>query len=589
MIFEDLYLAYNKLVERGVFEGDAWCRKNVSYAIDLTAEGEITGISDIRELNSKGKPIPRTLSVPAAPKRSGSIPKPYFLCDNGKYICGIGEKGKTDKKTAEEAEKARECYFATGRRHRQLLEGVRGKTAAAVANYFSSWTPGRSEAFAVDWDDLNKANVTFRVDGVLAIEDPDIRKAWEDHCWTEKERRAATESALCTVTGKRDIPALIHQNISGVPDALPTGASLVNFNFDTAEAYGFHQGETAHIGQEAMIAYTSTLSYMEKSMEYHRNIHGMSLCYWTDELDSEHQKILRALIDPFMMDEEEKNLTLRLLNGDMDEPSGIMNATCHLALISANGPRISLVRYRTIPFTDILTCVRTYWKRTWVNQERENFYFPASMMMAETVNAKAKGYPEKELTAALLFHILCGEKAPGKFPIVIKGRIFKDGTVNGARAAAVRFGLIEEGVIMDNELISLDKNEASPGYLLGQVLAVASIVEQRSQPDVKIARTVKDLYFERLMQNPQYILPKLHRQTCRYIRRMKRISEDAAKRYEREVAELIEKLTAIPETLSSREQSLYILSCYQRIQAQYRRSTKEENPAETKGEGVNEE
>ena len=73
MILQALVHHYENLLEKNKVSKEGWCQANVSYAIHLSKEGEITGIVSLKEEIERGKKklwVPCSMNVPEVVTRS---------------------------------------------------------------------------------------------------------------------------------------------------------------------------------------------------------------------------------------------------------------------------------------------------------------------------------------------------------------------------------------------------------------------------------------------------------------------------------------------------------------------------------------
>ena len=113
MILQALTEHYEKLAEEGKVSREGWCQAKVSYAINLSKDGEITGIVSLKEEHERGKKkvwLPHPLMVPEMVTRSSGV-SANFLCDNSKYLLGIDAEG-TNSRVMECFEAAREKHLS---------------------------------------------------------------------------------------------------------------------------------------------------------------------------------------------------------------------------------------------------------------------------------------------------------------------------------------------------------------------------------------------------------------------------------------------------------------------------------------------
>ena len=109
---------------------DGWEKRNVSFALLLSKEGELLQVLPLIQKVLRGKKEvvrPQELIVPAGETRTVGI-APFFLCDNSSYFLGADLKGKP-KRTAE-------CFAAAKALHEEILDGAASDAARAVIAFF---------------------------------------------------------------------------------------------------------------------------------------------------------------------------------------------------------------------------------------------------------------------------------------------------------------------------------------------------------------------------------------------------------------------------------------------------------------------
>ena len=119
MILHALTRHYEDLLSLGRIPRPGWGTAKVSYALDLSLEGEILALLPLKTEQLRGKKaelLPRKMEVPMPVGRSGTKPKANFLCDHSGYFLGVDGKGNPKR--------AGECFAACKALHLELLEGL---------------------------------------------------------------------------------------------------------------------------------------------------------------------------------------------------------------------------------------------------------------------------------------------------------------------------------------------------------------------------------------------------------------------------------------------------------------------------------
>lgn len=302
MILQALVSYYEKLAEQDKVSCPGWCSAKVSYGIQLSCDGEIKGITWLKQEVQRGKKtveVPSSMKVPEMLTRSSGVAA-NFLCDNSKYLLGI------DRETDEKSKKrARECFEAAREKHLTLLKDTKGKMATAVRNFFLKWDPERAFENPVIKENMEEltegGNLIFRMGIENAQDDPEIKECWESIL----EDSDLTMRKICLVTGKNDEIARIHRTIKGVPGAQSSGAALVSFNAPSFESYGKEQSYNAPVGTYAEFAYTTALNYLLSQREYAIPIGDTMVMFWAEDGKQESQDIFKMSVDPPKDNQEE--------------------------------------------------------------------------------------------------------------------------------------------------------------------------------------------------------------------------------------------------------------------------------------------
>ena len=118
-MLEHLIQLYEQQAAHGEAPRYGWEVRNVSYALQLDAQGKLVGIQSLMRQEQRGKKmvdVPRTMSVPKGPTRTSGV-QPLFLCDNAKYLLGFDDTYlKKDELEPEAYDKAKhrieQCFTA---------------------------------------------------------------------------------------------------------------------------------------------------------------------------------------------------------------------------------------------------------------------------------------------------------------------------------------------------------------------------------------------------------------------------------------------------------------------------------------------
>lgn len=230
MILSALSDYYQRLLERD--ESDispfGYSQEKISYALLLSAQGELLDVQDIRLLSGK-KPQPRLMSVPQPEKRTSGI-KSNVLWDKTSYVLGVSAKG---------GERTQQEHEAFKTLHRQILIGERDPGLQALLQFLERWQPEQFQPPQFS-EEMLDCNLVFRLDGQQ-------RYLHETPAAQAVRARLLADAdcceGLCLVSGQRQPLARLHPAVKGVNGAQSSGASIVSFNLDAFSSYGKSQGK----------------------------------------------------------------------------------------------------------------------------------------------------------------------------------------------------------------------------------------------------------------------------------------------------------------------------------------------------------
>lgn len=298
MILQSLVNYYEALAGDGKVTKPGWCEANVSFALDISYEGELLGVIPLTRVEERGKKkveLPQRKKVPQMVSRSSGV-SANFLCDNSSYILGVDNKGKPERSI--------ECFQCAKEKHLEILEPVENEIAAAVKAFFEHWNPEEAltspALVPMKEEILAGGNLLFYVDGVYPQEDFEIKERWKEYL---KDSSKAPDG-LCMVTGRHSEIARTHGTIKGVQGAQSSGAALVSFNATAFESYGKEQSYNAPVGTYAAFAYTTALNYLLRNRKYFCTIGDTTVVYWAENGLEEYQNVFSAVSEPSVDNQE---------------------------------------------------------------------------------------------------------------------------------------------------------------------------------------------------------------------------------------------------------------------------------------------
>lgn len=570
MILDALVGLYERLAEREEVAAEGWCKAKVSYAVNLSEEGRITGIIPMKTEADRGKKkvwVPVSLMVPEMVTRSSGVAA-NFLCDNSKYILGIDAEGTSPR--------VLECFQASRERHLKLLNGIGGRMAHAICLFFENWDPEEAEKDPVikeRWQEITDGgNLIFAMGMGYAQEDPWIREAWEKGL----ERMGTGTQGVCLVTGERTEIARIHRGIKGVPGAQSSGAALVSFNAPSFESYGKEQSYNAPVGKYAEFAYTTALNYLLDQREYALRLGDSMIVFWAESGEEEYQDFFFMSADPKADNQEVlKDIFTKLKRGQSMDLNGVqldLEQRFYILGLSPNAARLSVRFFYENSFGNILTRLAEHYERmevirpSWEKRE----YLGIRDMLDQTVNPNAKDRtPVPGMASLVLQAVLSGGRYPaGLYENVLIRIRAEQGNVTWGRAEIIKAYLIQNYHWKEGgNFMALNTESCDTAYVLGRLFAVLESIQMDTTPGIR--STIRDRYFNSASTAPASVFPILNRLKNSHLKKLEREKGSSKIYYERLLTELMGKLEHFPLRLSLEEQGEFALGYYHQMQKRY--------------------
>lgn len=592
MILQSLVQYYEALERKGDITRPGWSMAKVSFALELTLDGELGRVLPLKIEKMRGKKMvlePQMLKVPQMVTRSSGVAA-NFLCDNSSYLLGIDNKGKP--------ERSRECFQCARAKHQEVLKGTISAAGNAVFRYFDSWDPERAlenPVFAGLLEEIMAgANLVFCLEHKYAQDEEEVKEAWERYCSSMAE---GTEG-ICLVTGQKAEIARIHGSVRGVQGAQASGAALVSFNAPAFESYGKEQSFNAPVGSYAVYAYTTALSHLLSDRKHVTTIGDTTIIYWSEDGEEVYQNIFQDVSEPTFDNYEIVDGVFKNLDaGRAVRIAGVaesisMDQKFYILGLAPNAARIAVRFFYQDNFGNVLKHLKNHYERMEIVRPAKDAvqYLGMWRMMMETVNKKSRDKkPIPSMAGVTYKAIMSGGRYPESLYQAVMGRIRaeQDDSDNGTykitrgRAAVIKAYLLKNGT-GDKEDITMALNEESKNvaYTLGREFAVLEAIQEDANPGINA--TIKDRYFNAACATPASIFPILFKLKNSHTKKFD--NKGKAVYYEKMLGDLQSRITVLEETklaypkrLTLEEQGMFILGYYHQTQKRYEKKEKEEN------------
>ncbi len=561
----------------------------VSFVLEITEDGALVEVIDIRDTSDK-KNRPITMNLPEQTSRSSGI-APYFLSDKAEYILGYYPLMPKESETQKKASDARRKHEASKALACKLLHGLDDISAKAILGFYSKWEPEHARehpllvSFQSELDKGIDTNMVFHVvtQEAYAHDSPAIKDAWIRY--REQEDTSDTFLGQCLITGDTDVPiARTHDKIKGIRGAQSAGASLISFNFRSAESYGKDsmQSYNSPVSKTAMFGYTTALNHLLASSRNRTLVGDMTVVFWSGKptVANEVEPILSSFFFPIKDQWEDLNLTEHLI--------GILQRVQQGKYLDT-----AMLPHSDVPFyvlglspNNARTSVRFFWQGNFrelvikLEQHTSDFALGGYSVndegmpsiyriLQETMRDLGDGnkigeVPSPQLGGELLRAIIEGTIYPYSLLTLIVSRIRADGIINPLRASIIkayllRYNRIQRQNQLKEELtVSLNPQAKEPAYRLGRLFAVLERAQQEAAGGVgKLNATIKDRYFSTASSNPAAVFPVLLKLAQHHLSKSKfGIFRD------REIQDILQEIRDFPVSLDLHHQGVFILGYY---------------------------
>jgi CRISPR-associated protein Csd1 len=611
MILQSLYNYYQILLKDDSLDiaPPGYSAANVSFALNLSPAGELLDIFPFTTKFFDGKKERernyRRMVVPEQVKRTVGIAA-NFLCDNAAYVLGLSGKEAKDLNYAEKR------FEAFRELNTEILAKANSAVARAVIAFLQKHDPQTARQHPVIARHLEAllegGNLIFQVNGQNALDDPEIRRVWEEY----KLGQEAVEMQ-CLVTGELEPIARLHPSIQGVRDANPTGASLVGFNERAYESYNRMKGQglNSPVSQRVASGYGVALNYLLSNQNPNRKIYlgDTTVVYWAESENKGYASAFAALINPEFLESEsaEDQSARKKAEKKMGETAekvqkgqaldvaklreGLDDSTRFYVLgLASNAARLAVRFFLTEPFGVFAERIMQHYEDLKIQKEFANQpdYLSPYRILAECVSPKVTRRDDEVkqswslLGGALMRAVLMGAPYPEGLYAAMLNRIRHDSDeekrsvkINYIRAAYIKAHLLRKYRRQDHnpyqEALQMSLNESftHPAYVLGRLFAVLEKA-QREAIGQNINATIKDRYFTSACATPASVFPTLLRLAHHWTAKAEYggISD-------RKIQDLLNLLDAkpFPSRLTLDEQGVFVLGYYHQRAAFYAKNS----------------
>ncbi|WAM26073.1 type I-C CRISPR-associated protein Cas8c/Csd1 [Myxococcus sp. NMCA1] len=566
--------------ERGLTDDPLYEVKPVDFFIRISAKGKFIKLESLAREDGRGNAMP----IPRLPQRSVNIAAGFFA-DNSKYVLAYEKDAPKAKAGGVEKRLARLEAFL--KPVREVVAETKDAEARAVEAFLDSEAE-RSKALAdrgaEEWTGSEMLAFVVGEATTPVHQSPAIRACWE--------RRAGAQQALgrrvlCLVTGREGVVAVTHPKLKNVPEAQPSGASLVSFNAPAFSSHGLEQGENAPISQEASLGYVLALNDMLRRTEQRRFRQGIQLAdgsvmvFWTRASPSE-ESFLLSLLDP--TEDDLKRFVESPLKGV--EPGELDDRAFYAVTLAGNAGRVAVRDWFESRVGEVKQNIRRYFDDLRIGDAPAG-PIPVYRLLKAVEAPSGRGLTP-DIAARMLGAALRGQPFPRQLLVAALDRLRLPPADGGVEREQLRLrvALIKAYLLRDRNrgstplevTVSLDKDNPSQPYVLGRLFAVLERLQGVALKDLNA--TIRDRYFGAASRNPVTVFPRLIQLSVHHA---SKAGENGRwlERTKGEVMALLPSKAPFPPVFHPEQQGLFAVGYYHQREAFFTKREAAAAPADS--------
>ena len=553
MILQSLCAHYKRLAatEGLNIAQEGFAPQKISFAFDLSAEGKLKNVIDLRLPEGKGgKLIPRTVILPALGKSRTTDITPFFLWDKTKYCLG---SDSSDKIT--DAYAAFEAFIKI---HKELFEGINTQETSAFLAFLTSWEPEQAKNLP-GWEEIVDTNIVFSIEGRYLHECNELTALWP------KTVNPSRIMGTCLVTGEHTEIAMLHPSIKGVVGAQSSGAQLCSFNIDSFTSYDKEKGMNAPMGKWAAFAYTTALNYLLQERQQTIRLGNTTAICWAEKEHPLEQGLLSLIAgqnsDDGQVDANsaiERTTLLRTIskgyNWQGDVTDIPLDTSLYLLGITPNASRLAITYFLQGSALGFLEKIGQYYRELSISRYENDVEYPSVWQLARAMLAPQKRIDEiSRVGGDLLQTLLAGYHYPSFALPSVLARLRAGENINSVRAGLIKAILIRN--FNCEVTVKLNPDHPSQAYHLGRVFALLYGLQRKAIPGINAS--IREKFYSAASTTPSIVFPMLLANAQNHIKKAN------AGLYDKLITEILGiHVETFPKHLTLQEQGEFALGYY---------------------------
>ena len=537
-----------------------WERKEIPYLIVIDRMGNLVSVEDTQEKVGK-KLRARQFTVPQSVKRTVGI-APYFLWDNVEYVTGVSCKGK-DVSENHAAFMERIRPFADIPAIGAVVRFLESEGSLSRLESFDAWTEAQKTCAFVAFKFVGEDGTIFNDSDVKSVVDREISVKTE-----------GGEEVVDLVSGERDVVALLHPALKGVPGANTTGSNIVSFNFAAATSFGKKQGENSPIGVRSAFEYTTALNtLLAKDSKQKMMIGDATVVFWTGRDDAFETELAGFFSEP-PKDEPDRlvqNVAALFKSPRTGSAAFTDDSTTFYVLgLAPNAARLSVRFWHIGTVAEMANRFRSYFEDlSIVHGPKDKDHLSLWRLLVSTaVQGKSENIAPN-LAGNVMRSILEGLPFPETLLQAVLMRIKAEHEVSYPRAKLIKGCLNRKWCFTNpknerNLTVSLDVQNVNIGYRLGRLFAVLEKIQEAANPGLNA--TIRDRFYSSASSMPTSVFGNLMRLSNHHLSKLRKEKPGYAVNLEKLMQEVVSGVSSFPAHLSLDDQGQFAVGYYHQRQ-----------------------
>jgi CRISPR-associated protein Csd1 len=542
--------------------------KAIPFVLVLDAAGQLLQLTDRREGEGKKREAKAQL-VPQGVKKTSGVAA-NLLWDNAEYVLGVVTRGKPARVAEQQA------AFA-GRLAEVFGDAPDDAGLRAIQAFLKTHRVAALEKLAAHpaWPEILESNplLSFQLntDTALVCQRPAVVAALQA---ANGNGEGTATDGICLISGEPDAIERLHQSIKGVWGAQSSGANIVSFNLDAFNSYGKAQSFNAPVGKRAVFTYTTALNHLlAKGSRQRIQVGDASTVFWAEKASGKaFEAAFLDFLDPPRDDPDRGTQAVASLyaSGRNGQPfTDDDEQRFHVLGLSPNAARIAIRFWHVASICELGGAFFRHFDSLNIDRPAYETAAPLSLYRLLTsiaAQGKAENIPPN-LGGDVMRAILKGQRYPETLMQSALRRIRAEREVSFPRAALLKAYLIRN--LNDQEIsVSLNPENASPGYRLGRLFAALERTQERAQGNLNAS--IRERYYGAFSSTPVTVMPTLMKLKNHHLAKLPNRGE--AVNLEKLFAEIIDGLADVPARLSLPEQARFAVGYYHQRQSFFNKS-----------------